>query len=152
VAHPCEEVLSALVESVTASFAASPSLQDVLVIDGPPLANIEAADMVALGLSLTYAVGAAGDNRPAWGGVTSAPFDIRGSLQSWSGDNGLQPRRARALALLDGVDAVLKADQQLGGTCDRAYLSRWNYQPVESPQGASVVIEFTVRVDKRVFL
>lgn len=149
--HPGDTIPLALVTVIAATFTADPDLDKVQVVDGSPIANTEAADLVAVGLSVTSATAIDASARPGWGGTTRMSLEIRCVAQAWTGDVELPPRRARVFELLTGIDQALKANQSLSGACERAYLNRWSYQPSEGPSGASALIEFTVRVDTRQF-
>lgn len=149
--HPGDVIPLALVATIEAAFTAAPGFENVQVVDGSPIANTEAADLVAVGLSVTSATAVDGNARQGWGNTTRMSLEIRCLLQAWTGDVELSPRRARAFELLTGVDQAIKADQSLSGNAERAYMNRWSYQPSEGPSGASALIEFTVRVDTRQF-
>jgi hypothetical protein len=126
-------------------------LEGVTVYDGPPLADVEMGDALALGLSIEDISAAQGDETPTWGGTRDESHDVTGLIQSASGDVDLSTQRARAYELLAALRAVLIANRDLGGVCDWARLIRSTYRPIQGLDGSLALIEFTVRVDARRF-
>lgn len=120
---------------------------DVRIFDGPPLADIENPDVIAIGLSIEDIAAAQGETVHGWGGQRQEPFVLTGLTQSWSGEVAMAARRARVYELLRLLGVVLKTDQTLGGACDWARIVRHTYRPVQTPSGALALIEFAIRVD-----
>lgn len=120
-------------------------LAGVQVVDGPPLAYVQ-ADVVALGITtedntVDSSVDGAGLR------ARREQVDVVNLIRSWSGDPNLAARRNRAFELLDAVDAELRADPTVGGSCARARLAGHTYSAARDEKGTGCFVEFRVRVD-----
>lgn len=126
---------------------ASAGFGEVQVFDGPPLADQEIGDALALGLAIEDISAAYGDERPRFGERREESHSITGLVQSSSGGVDISASRARAYELHDALRDVLVANRSLDGAWDFARLIRSTYRPVQTPDGCLVLIEFAIRVD-----
>lgn len=150
--HPAPACIQALLDLIGPADAAGvrvgvAELDGVRVFDGPPLADVDDPDVIALGLSIFEgAVPVQGATRHGFGASTEV-FVLTGLTQSWSGEVGMATPRARAYELLTLLGALLDRNRDLGGVCDWARIARHTYRPVQAPSGALALIEFAIQVD-----
>ena len=129
----------------------NPGLAKVMILQGPPVADVDDSDVLAVGLSVESFVPAQGTERVGWGGQRHHSFDIRCFVQSWSGDTEMEPRIERAFELFELCAADVRANPTLSGAVERAQVGLWRFRPAESRSGASALVEFTIRVNARSF-
>lgn len=119
--------------------------EDVQVLDGPSLDDI-GRDIVAIGVSMDDNSTDA-DLQAAGLETRQETYDLVNMVRSWTGDNDLSARRARAFELFEEVAKVIKANPRLNGTVAYARISSVSYLPSRLPEGAVATVTFRVRVD-----
>jgi hypothetical protein len=128
----------------------------VKVFDGPPLMGDVPSDFVAVAYSDDEETPAVDTNRQlsSFGnGIYQEDFTIRCRIDSFTGDNKLQPRRARVQEIFTTLGGLIDADRTLGGIIRPPGLAEigdqsWNQDPYED--GSVVSLVFYVRVDSAV--
>ncbi|MET4925466.1 hypothetical protein P3L51_24455 [Streptomyces sp. PSRA5] len=133
---------------------AAPALavDQVLIIDGPPVGDMSDQDIVAIGWNPGDEPGADLTQDFAYAGARTRDedFNVTGWIESWSGDGDVQPRRARAFELLGVIETAIRASgtnttaPTLGGAVQWAHLTRGQLQQFNTDQGIRVGIAFTV--------
>lgn len=149
--HPIEAAIAGLV-SVWRS--APELLYDVdgvqvqlLVTDDPLLDDTESRRLLLVGTGAQYLPGGAQGNTGYDLAGQRVQIDVVCELHVWSGATDAPGERRQALDVIDVLDVVLARDRTLGGQVDWPRITRTTYQPGENDQGATAIVEFTVRVD-----
>lgn len=149
----------AAINALIQILGAVPALAEVAVIDGPPSADMSAADFVAVGWSGTgedQAAEAAQDFAYAGARARNETFTITGWLESWDGGEDFAVRRARAYELLGILEDCLRATgaqpeaPTLLGTVQWAHLTHHKLQQAFTDSGARVGIGWTVTCQARI--
>jgi hypothetical protein len=137
----------------------APGLDGVLVIDGPPVGDMSDADLIAIGWSPgSDTAGAELQQDFAYAGARSRDedFTVTGWIESWSGDDQVEPRRVRAFELLGVLETALRASgpnptaPTLGGAVLWAHLTRAQLQQFSTDQGIRAGIAFTITCRARI--
>lgn len=148
----------AAIDALLEILRAAPELEGVEVIDGPPVDDQSEADQLCVGYqpgegesaSMVQDFAYAGARRRDEQGVINCWID------TWSGDDEVQPRRQRAFALLAVVEDVLRASDTareaptLGGVVQWSQLAAGSLNQVLTDQGMRVGIAFTVTFFARI--
>lgn len=66
------------------------------------------------------------------------------AVVSRSSDTDIPALRARAMGFLSAAEDAVRTDMQLGGLVMHAFISGFQYSPVQTQQGAKVRVVFTV--------
>lgn len=142
--HPIPAVIDALV----AALKAAPAFKGVRVDDGPPVKRREERDGIAVGFDIQDLTPATTAVRAGYGGRREESYGLTCSIDSSSGDPDAMPaHRLRAYELLIAVYELLAENEDLGGTCSWARVTRHAYRPYQDGTGSGVLIEFGVQVD-----
>lgn len=140
--HP----VPAAIDQLLVLFRGAPALDGVRVDDGPPVDDLDEGAAIGVGLGVQEASAAQVTSGYDLAGRNDT-MDLLCVAQCWSGDRDPAPLRARTYELFDVVGALLALNPDLGGAVTWARVARHSYRPVQGPDGAMAVIEFTVRVD-----
>lgn len=137
------EAVTKLYELVQSRLANTQPLVDVL--DGPSTEDI-GQDVVAIGIA---ADDASMDSDVETAGLYAEmeTFDLVNMVRSWTGDNDLQGRRARAFELFREVADIIKLNPKLDGVVARARITSISYMPARLPEGAVATVTFRVRIE-----
>lgn len=133
-------------------------LDDVDIIDGPPVDDVATKDFLAVGWSGTEDVAAetAQDFNAAGARTRDEDFAISCVIDVWSGDDGFSTVRARAFEILGVVEQVIRATgpnpdaPNLNGAVLWAHLTRASLRQSFTDQGARVALAFTVSCHARI--
>lgn len=138
-----DAALSALYDLVFNDLAHSQP--DAEVLDGPSIDDV-GQDVVAIGLAAEHSNV---DGSFDIAGLTTEmeTFDLECLVRSWTGDDDLSARRARAFELFEEVARIIKRDPSLGGAVTRARISGVSYNPARIPEGAIASVTFRVRIE-----
>ncbi|MFE2941038.1 hypothetical protein ACFXKG_18535 [Streptomyces sp. NPDC059255] len=136
----------------------APGLDGVTVVDGPPTVDMSDADLVAVGWAPGGDGGAELVQDFAYAGARSRDedFSVTFWVESWSGDDDIAARRARAFELLAAIETAIRATgpnpeaPTLGGAVLWAHLTRAQLQQIATDQGARVGITGTVTCRARI--
>lgn len=143
--------IPAAISGLLATLRPSPGLTGVIVYDGPPM-TAEQSDWVAVGfdpIDLTTSVDASQVPASLGNRAREESYQIACSLASWSGDEDMAARRARALDLFAAVEAALRTDITLGGAVRTAQIASYSLTQEQTTQGASVGVRFRVACSAR---
>jgi|SRR5215475_13720034 len=128
----------------------APALEGVEVIDGPPTADSNALESVAIGYSASEDIDAV-DMAEAFSDLGSSrdreQYTIHNSLGVLNGDRDTATARVRAYAMLDAVGFVIADDPTLRKTVMKAGLSTHTLHQGDTTGGLLVRINFSVDVD-----
>ncbi|MHC3392092.1 hypothetical protein ACLQ2E_21895 [Streptomyces lavendulocolor] len=142
----------AAIDALISILRAAPALGDVEIIDGPPTDDMAAADIVTVGWQPDSAESAQLSQTFAYAGARrrDEEFVILGYLESWTGDDSFQPRRARAFALLALIEDAIRASNSnpeaptLDGTVLWAEFQAGSLRQSFTDQGAKAGIAWAV--------
>lgn len=134
-------VIDALIVGVNAS------MPDLQVVDGPPGPIALHDDVLAVGFRGPEGTSANAslERQPGYGNRELEVFEIFCTFSSAAGDVAMKPRRDTCQDFLVELDALLKADQTLGGVADVVTLTgtvRWSQD--QTPDGAVCDVAFSV--------
>lgn len=133
-------------------------LDDLQILDGPPVDDIATADFLAVGWSGGEDQGAEAvqDFNAAGARTRDEDFTIVSVIDVWSGDDGFGAVRARAFTILGLVEQAIRATgpnpdaPNLNGTVLWAHLTRASLRQYFTDQGARVALGFTVSCHARI--
>ncbi len=132
-----------LVELITGVFAVEDP--DTEVFDGPSVDDV-GQDVVAVGLTASDATTEAEVQRA--GLVTDREtYEIECLVRSWTGDDDLSARRAKAFEMYERVAKIIVGNSTLDGVVAQARISGVSYFPARLPEGAVASVTFRVRID-----
>ncbi|MEU3836505.1 hypothetical protein ACFCXC_18370 [Streptomyces microflavus] len=135
-----------------------PGLTTATVIDGPPVQDLSASDLVVVGWTPVGDEPVAESSQDfAYAGARTRTedFTLSGWAESWSGEQDFATRRARAYELLAVIETALRATAAqpeaptLLGTVQWAHLTGHRLQQLLTDQGARVGIAWTVSCHAR---
>lgn len=135
--------ISAFVQILTDHFATTdPQVQ---VLDGPTVDDI-GQNIVAVGIT--------GEDFHVESNLLNAglmtnqeTFELWSMVRSWTGDEDMALRRARAFGIFDVISDLVKEYPDLNGTVARAQIDRVDYLPSRLPEGAVASVNFRLRID-----
>lgn len=130
---------------------------ELTVLDGPALNNVP-ADVVFVGYQPgdTIAVNLQQDFAYAGARRRDETFEIRGLIESRSGDTDMQARRARAFEIFGLIETALRATDAaptaptLNGTVLWAHLTAGDLMQDQTPDGAVVDLAWTISCHARI--
>lgn len=134
-----------------ALLAASDDLDGVTVHDGPPVTS-ETPEWIAVG----YQPGSTESVQMTWdwaqiGGQRSEEtYDVLCCLAVSSGDDDMNTRRARVVALRDAIAAAVRSDWTLGGAVRLSHLSEGVMHQELTSRGSAIGFTFTLSCAARI--
>ena len=143
--------MSAKIDTVILALAAlwESALTGIQVVDGPQVNSDASNDWLFVGFNgdipdeLNEAA-TAEQSLMAFSRVKGDDGQITCAVVSRAGDTDIPALRARAVGFLATAEDALRADMQLGGLVMHAFVSAYQYSPVQTQQGAKVRVVFTV--------
>lgn len=151
-----DEPVPAAIDAMVALWSAAPELvyevdgqpARLRVEDGPPLDDVDQAQVLFVGTGSQYVLGGAQEQRGyGFGGRRTDRAEISCQLQVWSGDTDLAAVRRDAYRVLRTLSRLLLADRTLGGVVDWARIVRSSYVPDQTEQGCIAVLDLTVQIE-----
>lgn len=139
-----DAAIDKLYELVSTRFAITQP--DVDVLDGPSIDDV-GQDVVAIGISADENSMDSDLQIADLGGGNMETFDLVNMVRSWTGDDDLPQRRARALELMREVAEIIRDNPRLDRTVARARVRAISYQPTRLPEGAVATVTFRVRIE-----
>lgn len=132
-----------LVELITGVFSIEDP--DAEVFDGPSVDDV-GQDVVAIGLTASDATT---DAEVQIAGLMTdrETYEIECLVRSWTGDEDLSARRARAFGMYERVAKIIVGNPTLDNTVAMARISGVSYFPARLPEGAVASVTFRVRID-----
>lgn len=132
-----------LVELITGLFSVEDP--DVEVLDGPSVDDV-GQDVIAIGLTASDATT---DAEVQIAGLLTdrETYEIECLVRSWTGDDDLPARRAKAFEMYERVAKIIVGNPTLDRTVARARISGVSYFPARLPEGAVASVTFRVRID-----
>jgi hypothetical protein len=139
------DVIEALVEA----FRLAPELEDVLVMDGPLIAQKATTRVLAVGWTAVEGETAV-ESQVQAEGLAGNPdhesFTIRCTAAVLDGSTDIPTVRRAAYDLMSAAGAVIDRNRQLGGAM-RVQMGGHSMMPEQTGKGAQVLIVFEVTVD-----
>jgi hypothetical protein len=118
---------------------------DVEVLDGPSVDDV-GQDVLAIGLTASDSTTDA-EIQIAGLMTDRETYEIECLVRSWTGDDDLPSRRARAIGMYERVAAIIVGNPTLDKTVAKARISGVSYFPARLPEGAVASVTFRVRID-----
>jgi hypothetical protein len=148
----------AAVDALLAILRAAPALSGVTVLDGPPVEDMSAADLVAVGWQpdSEEAVQLDQDFNAAGARTRDEDFSILCWAESWTGDRSMSARRTRAFELIAVVEQAIRASDAnpeaptLSGTVLWAHLTSGTLRQTSTDQGVRAGVGFAVTCRARI--
>lgn len=126
------------------------AMPTVSILDGPRAAQGLKREVLQVGVGNdenANAYESETELQEGLGARLAETITVHCDLSTWSGNAAAEmgPLRTRLTALLAAIDTGFRADQRLGGACDRIHLGpRARWYPLQSEDGAGMGIEFSV--------
>lgn len=150
----------AAIDALLAVLRAAPELQQVSIIDGPPVTDLTDEDLVFVGWQPEADTGVGVQLTQDFAGATTRirdeSFEIGCYAESRSGDVDMKARRDRAFALVAVVEQVLRGTEaapdaaSLGGAVLWSHLTAGNLRQLQTQDGALAGLDFTVSCRARI--
>ncbi|WP_455360021.1 hypothetical protein [Streptomyces sp. SYSU K21746] len=148
----------AAINAILALLRAEAGLSGVQVIDGPPTLDMADSEIVVIGWQDGGEQAVEEIQQFAYAGARSrdSDFSIACWLDTWSGDNDIGVRRARAYELLAVVENALRASvakpaaPALGGVVQWAHITRIVLRQDFNNDGVQASLAFTITCRARI--
>jgi hypothetical protein len=136
--------------ALAAMLSAADALADVEVVDGPPVANLAAMEVVAIGYSPSEDVDAV-EMTTGFGDLADSTdretYIIHCSLGVINGDRILVAARERAYELFDAIAATVAEDAQLRKSVMHAGMGSHSLRQGDTDRGMLARINFDINCD-----
>lgn len=150
--------IPAAIDALLTILRAAGTLEGVVIFDGPPTEEEDAAEILAVGWRGSEEPGAEGVQDFAYAGARrrDEEFTIGGYLEVWSGDTDFGPIRRRAFELLAAVEDAIRATGSqpmaptLNGTVQWGHLTAMSLQQTFTEDGIKAGIPFAVSCRARI--
>lgn len=130
-----------VIDALLTAFQAVPGVK---VYDGQPF-KLDVPDVIVVGFSPSRPAVDVNQRTSDWDDGRAETMTVVCLASALRGKPDIAPVRARAMEILDAVQAALAADPTLGGLVERAEIGMdLSVEQAQTDKGAAVTVEFSV--------